>query len=527
MSDFENKENTDLPEEAESTIFSAPADHKTVNKKSSKKILPRVISAVLILAILVGGTFAVIKFIPEKEDDTEDTSEFKEISVLNLKTDDIKGVTVKNSKGTFKFSSSEKKAESSEGDDSESTVLWYIDGVKKELQNSSKAEEIVSGLATVNATREITKKSEELCGLKSSEFFAEITEKSGKTHKLIFGGDSPDGSGIYFKLAETGKIYLTETSLRDNLVFNEFDFSAADSLPKMDEFPAAKDYFSDGVLSKFDCIEISGNTSLNGLKIIPNDDKTFSEFIGYKVLSPEEHFADNIDGLMGYFSSGISAASVYSYDVSKAEIKKFGLDNPDITMSMQVKSRKLIYKFKLTKDNDYAAWCNEGKYIYRVEESALSEIISGKPADYYSSLICLYPIDKLKNLTVKNGNKTYSFDIKANDDEETNDDIKYIISYKNKDIDCQSFQNLYQYMVSLSCHEYTVDNNAGKTAVSIIFGFKSGGNITVDFAPFGDTKYQYSTNGKPMGKIAATKISKFIKNLERLAEGKKIGELGS
>ena len=53
----------------ESSIFSAPVEHNDkAPKNANKKRFVSIIAATLAVAILIGGTIAVIKFIPELKD---------------------------------------------------------------------------------------------------------------------------------------------------------------------------------------------------------------------------------------------------------------------------------------------------------------------------------------------------------------------------------------------------------------------------------------------------------------------------
>lgn len=60
-------------------------------RKAKRRLLPIIISAVLAVAVLAGGTVAVIKLIPEREDDTS-TPSIEEIKVLDKSSDDFKTV---------------------------------------------------------------------------------------------------------------------------------------------------------------------------------------------------------------------------------------------------------------------------------------------------------------------------------------------------------------------------------------------------------------------------------------------------
>lgn len=109
MSDFPEKENIEetteptlTPEEEGSTVFSDPAEHKKTAVKQKKRLLPKVIAAVLAVGVLAGGTVAVIKLIPEREEESSAPS-IETISVLDMKSDDFKSVTVTNETEPLSF----------------------------------------------------------------------------------------------------------------------------------------------------------------------------------------------------------------------------------------------------------------------------------------------------------------------------------------------------------------------------------------------------------------------------------------
>ena len=112
MSDFPEKDGTVNDEQEPvsqtgaddefSTVFSDPTEHKNASGKQRKKLLPVIIAAVLAVAVLAGGTVAVVKLIPEREDESS-VPTIETITVLNLDSDDFKTVTVTNENGTFKL----------------------------------------------------------------------------------------------------------------------------------------------------------------------------------------------------------------------------------------------------------------------------------------------------------------------------------------------------------------------------------------------------------------------------------------
>ena len=146
MNNFPENENLNEAEEI-STIFSDPEQHKKVaTKNGNKKRLTIVISALVAVAVLIGGTFAVVKLIPEKQEETSSNS-FEEIEVLSKKDTDYKTVTLTNKNGSFKFYSVITKAEDK---DSEDTAQWYLDGYEKDLVSTSSISQLVRYVSNIS-----------------------------------------------------------------------------------------------------------------------------------------------------------------------------------------------------------------------------------------------------------------------------------------------------------------------------------------------------------------------------------------
>ena len=100
MNNFDENQNIEINEENDelSTVFADPAAHKVTadgKKNQNKKRIMSIIAGVLAVAVLIGGTVAVVKLIPEKEDDDGTTSQTPQINVLSMKEAEVKNVTIK------------------------------------------------------------------------------------------------------------------------------------------------------------------------------------------------------------------------------------------------------------------------------------------------------------------------------------------------------------------------------------------------------------------------------------------------
>ena len=86
------------------------------------------------------------------------------------------------------------------------------------------------------------------------------------------------------------------------------------------------------------------------------------------------------------------------------------------------------------------------------------------------------------------------------------------------------FQDFYQYCISLSCSDFTIDSIAGDPELSLVFTYsdKSKGQTTVDFRKASESKYEYSISGTPMGKVSASSLNKLLKYLEKVLKDEPI-----
>lgn len=528
MSDFPEKENIEetteptlTPEEG-STVFSDPAEHKKTAVKQKKRLLPKVIAAVLAVGVLAGGTVAVIKLIPEREESS--TPSIETISVLDMKSDDFKSVTVTNENGTFKLYSVEETETSDSSDTSSSkpTVNWYLDGYDREVIDSSAAGSIAGYAASLEAVREVTSKSTAECGLENPTVKADVVKNDGSEFSILVGSESPDNTGTYVKLSTEEKIYITETDLKGNFTFDALSLAETGSVPGITVTDDMKDYKGDdGALSSFDTITLSGKNYPEKVVLAPNTDENLSAYAAYMTVSPTKRIADNVDGIFGLFKSGVSASGAYSFDTSASARNKLGFDNPDLTATIKVGSVTQTYSFKQQEDGDYAVWYDGAKLIKKVSASSLS-FIDYKVNDYYASWVCLQSINELSNFTVKTPDKTYSFDIVYDDSEDAEE--TYVITYEGTKLVAENFQNFYQECISLSCTDYTIDKVINEPAMSFVFTYSdtSREKTAVEFKKAGETKYQYSIDGIDMGKINSSSLNKILRQAEKVANGESV-----
>ena len=518
MNNFPENENLNAEEEF-STVFSDPEQHKTVAQKNgNKKRLKIVITALVMVAVLVSGTFAVVKLIPKKPEDTS-TPSLEEIEVLSQSDTDYKTVTVTNQNGSFKFYSVVTKAQDEESED---TINWYMDGYDKSLVNTSGISQIIDSLTEISASREITEKTPEECGLENPVIKADVITKDDGRFSVLIGNKSPDNAGIYLKLSTKDTIYLVSSGIDTTLTFAALDLANTEAIPGLSVDDKYSDYTDDGVLTRFDSITISGANFEKSVVIEPNNDKLTAEVMPYMVTAPTKRAAENTDSMLSLFSSGVTVSGAYSFDVSDNTLKTLGLDNPDFVATVKLQDFTYSYKFKLQSDGGYAVITDDSLMVKKVDASSC-QYLGYTTTDFYSTWVFMESIDNISNLTIKTKDKTYSFDVKENPDSQSDDD-EYIVTYEGKSLWASNFQTFYRFCISLACSEFITDEISGSDELSIIYSYNDGKTppITVSFKKASATKYQYSLNGTAMGRINASDFNRIDKYLGQLIKGETV-----
>ena len=394
MDDFSEKQADNQKSEEESTVFSAPQSHNDNGLKSSKKSrIIAALSALLAVLILVGGTLAVIKLIPKKEE--EKTPEAKKIAVLNFDKNKFDTVTVENKNGQFVlFPKAGQNAESTESADSK----WYVKDLAEEKISVSKTDDIVSAAANIEAIIEITKKTFDDCGFEEPVLKVSVASQELGDYFLLFGAASPDNSGIYLYSSVDEKIYLVQMSVYESFEFSVLDLANIESVSPLSENSEVAGFFKNGNLTSFDELSVSSSGFSEKIIIKLLSDEEASKFgFSYKVISPNERFADTsaVDSLLSAFTSEITVSGVYSFNTDSADMSTFGLDDPDFAVSLLLGGHKFTYKFALQSDGFYALFGDGMNTIKKVSASS-ARYLSLEAIDFYNKAVYIRPLSEIK-----------------------------------------------------------------------------------------------------------------------------------
>lgn len=505
--------------EEESTVFAAPAEHKDkAPKAANKKRLVSIIAACLAVAILIGGTLAVIKLIPELKDDEVANSVFEDISLIDKDSSTFTAINITNSNGTFKFIKKEISSTNDKGT-TETKTYWTVEEIEVAKMSTDSINSLVSSTASITAIREITTKTKADCGLEKPLISVSVEDATNGSFGFAIGTQSPDGLGHYFALDGSDKIYVVPTSEFSDLQFNLIDLSDKTAIPTtMFTTDTSESKAEDGTYAFFDSLTLSGKLYNDTITIENNKSESASaEVTPYIITTPSKRYAktENLTPLINLFSNSTVVSGNYSFEINDKTIKEFGLDNPDAIVTLTVNGESKSFKISLI-DNTYCAVIYDDATMIRKVNISSFPFLVLKTDDFYDDRPFMYSIIDISTFELVDGEEKIKFEISSTEDE--NSAKTFHILANGKEIVASDFQNFYADFVGTQCNSFEVEKTSDKPVSTITFTFHNGSNTVVEFYKINETEYQYSINDTPMGRVTSSAYRKIIKNIKAQAE---------
>lgn len=493
-----------------------------------KRRLRIVISLLVVIALLVGGIVGV-GYIPEDAD--EGVSNSPSISMKKTDTSKIEKIIVNGDYGKLVFVSTTEKNTASESDtssaDYSSTYSWELEGYDNSLISSSAINAAADNLASIYASRimEENQENKSAYGLDNPKIYADVILNEGENYTLYIGDKSPDGSGYYAAVTNDPKIYLVSAGVVNN--FNVSPESLANTVilnaPTVDDVSKKTDkkyYNEEGTLSTFDTITLWGPKYGQKATISPIAN---NDFVQYSIdLGSYSRYADPdvVEDMFGLMTNGLVAIDTYALEPTDAEIKKYGLDNPELFINIKCGSFSVNLKAVMyDEENKYYAVMVDGlNAIYAVTADAL-DMLDYSLEDYFYQFVFQEYIYEFKNMTVDTGKKTYSFDIKHN----TSDD-SFTAKSNGKKIDDSLLSAYYQYFLVLSPEIKDSYNQNGEVALKATFTYKSSskGQRVIELVKQTARRYLVKIDGNSLGVVNSADLDHLIVYAEYVMNNKGI-----
>lgn len=514
---FEENKETQIQQEETSTIFSAPTHEDEKVKKTG--LLKKILVYFLVFAVVAGSAFAIKLLIPEKE---KTESGVEEITLSVGMSKEFPKVEFISGSTTIVF-----KALEGEEYDNINGRDWYIEGIDEDDIDYTKTAKAINALGGLKAAKQVsTTVDDALYGFDNPKYVINFTahEDANKEDYTVKVGDlSPDAVGRYVTLSNREGVYLVKASHFDSFEMNVLDFANVDSMGKIEaDEDTTTDYYNSGTLVRCDKMEFY--TKLIGKTYtFATSSGASSDLYNYDFISPERRPCDNdnIQVVVDVFANGITGDGAYSYSATSQELKKLGLDKPDLWATIYVEDIKKTIKASLQEDGKYAVVVDDKGIIGKVDGSELT--FKDMPVtDYYNDLVLFESIYTIKTLYAKTGDEEYTFSITNKYDADAQSDTIDKVFCGDKELDVETFKTYYINLISLTAVDHNYVSTKGKTpeTTMVIKHNNDSKDTDVAFYKVSDSRYQMEVGGLPVGLLSTTTYKTLVANTKNISQNK-------
>ncbi len=510
----ENKEFEASQQESSSTLFSDPnsfyVDEKTPVKKN---LLKSAAMALLAVVVVVGAAVAVKFLIPDNSANQSSSNSKVIIPVTEYASDDVESFLL-----TTKDYKTQLYSQIEESTDNTTAVKWYVDGVDGELTDSYSISTAVDGAVKMSAIRKMNGNEDDF-GFANPTATVEIKSRNDKfaAYTITVGSIAPDRSGYYVKNSLKDEVYLVAKEDIEGFCKDIYAYANTTVVSALTDGDAPEGYISDGKLLKVDYINLYGEYfgSAN-MKFELNADQNTAPFMTYVMTLPYKRYADNdaVKYLIAPFVDGIYAERCHSYNATSAEIEKFGLDKPQIVLTLRVGNIEHTIKATRYDDGYFAVMVDNNPAIYQVTRSYLKLNDNYYPANYISKVVFTEMLKTFTDIDVTFDGKTYDFNVNVVESEDEGD--VYNVTAGSVPIEAENFQNFYAQLLGMTVTEISLRMPDATTTMKVSLRRKDGTRTTIEFAKTEDRRYHVSVDGTPGGYISTTTYEN-LQNYAQLA----------
>lgn len=465
------------------------------------KLFRNIFISVVLLALLGGAYYAVMKMPDESSEISSDIPEdSSQNDITAFKTDikDISELYIKNETDEYTIISETVKEKNSDGEEIEKTV-YKIKNSNIDYSSSMLQSQCYSFI-NISAFNELETENEEY-GLNSPAATAEIRLKNGSSTKIIIGNKVIGGNGYFAKINE--KLYNVSE------YFGECVMKSANS-------------FRDKNIASFDMANLKKfNLNKDGtvIKIRPikkEEENKFSKMTAFVMTEPKYVgvSADYLNKISEQIT-GITANEFVSD--SKSDFAGYGLASPILTFEFADGETDITVHFG-SKSDDNEVYANvDGKDTVFTTDGVLFDVLSQITAEALADKLCnLVNIDDIKSVTVESSNKKYTLSVKGKDD-----NMKYYLDGKNANE--EAFKKAYQAIIGITSNGFAEKEVSSDAEYTVTYKYKDNTVQTAKYISYDERNYVLDLGGNREYTVLKKKLSEMMSAIEDFAKdpGKK------
>ncbi len=536
-----------------STIFvKHEYNTKKPTKNGWKKRIGLSVLAVFLCVVIAGLSMLVVKLIPN-DDGTSSTlsvTSQETITVLSadsviketvvktesgnyLTSTNIDGVGIYNFYETYSILPYTEKVKSDNEADPKECIKWNIQGLKSEhlLSDSlhshfAKCVDIVA-TAKMENTYGSVEEYHKAFGLdEPSRVFIMSFNDGTEDLEILVGKQTATRDANYLTVKGDDTVYIVSDTQIANYDYLPKHFANLNMVDAIEETDKNEKYFTNGTLSRFDYIKISG-TVVGGRKLeFGLNTDVSADYMPYMMISPYKRPAEEsfLESILAFAQNGLTAEDLYSFEATKENKKKCGFDDPGCVLEVKIGS----YKFKLIvgglmgEDSTSLSAMIEGKQqIFGIDAETL-DFLSPDINSMFNRDFILENITTIDNLTIQDSTGKYTFDLTHKKRTDAQDMYDTSVKYQGKTADVTSFKSLYKRVLLLSLLSFVTEAPKTEPILTITFDYVGDySDRVVEFTESPNDSYHCVAwvDGVPLGEVLKSSVTDITNNLKIFVEG--------
>jgi hypothetical protein len=446
----------------------------------------RGLKSTIALFLVLAGLGAYIYFVTWKQ--TDDTATKKDPVFAGVESDKIQELKVKAESGevtTLKKSSD----------------TWQIDAPVATPASDSEVMSLTSALSQLEIDRVVEEKPADLneYGLGAPRIEIEFKSAEGKpSGRLLVGDKSPTGAGLYAKRNDEPRVFLIPQYQERTLNKSAFDLRDK-SVIKIER-------------DKVDAVEVNaGGKPIHFAK----------EGSDWKITQPIAARADfsAVDGLVGRVESA-QMKSIVTETATPAELRKFGLDKPAVTVSLNQGSARAVLALGGPAGDDFYARDAAKPTVVTVDKM-LAEDLKKTAEDYRRKDAFEFRAFNATRAEFTRGDQMVAFERVKGQGENAVDSWKRVAP-GTADADKSKVESLLAGLADIravSFTDSTAKTGLDKPAMTVLVKFDDGKKEErVSFGKVGNDVYALIPGQPGAAKIEAEKFDEATKTLDELSK---------
>jgi hypothetical protein len=449
----------------------------------------RGLKSTIALFLVLAGLGAYIYFVTWKQ--TDSSAATKRDSVFTgIEVGQIEEITLKSAAG--EVTSLKKTADK-----------WQIVAPLEVAAAESDVAVVTSAIAQLEITRVIDEKPADLkeYGLEPAHIEVEFKADGGKTTgKLLIGDKTPTSGSVYAKKASEPRVFLVPDYNENSLNKSTFDLRDK-TIVRIER-------------DKVDTLEL--NVAGKSLQF----NKSGSEWAVAKPIAARADFSA-VDGLVGRVESA-QMKSIVTSDAKPEEIRKYGLEKPDATVTIGQGSARAVLAVggAAAADTVYARDASKPLVVVTVEKALADDLKKGLD-DFRRKDAFEFRAFNATSIEFTRGDQKASFERVKGQGENATDTWKRVTP-NAADADKSKVEGLLAGLADIRAMSFTdslAKTGLDKPAMTVVVKFDEGKKEErVSFGKVGSDVYALIPGQPGAGKIEAEKFDEAIKALDELSK---------